>query len=329
MEPYEIALLVIACVAGAAAIFWCVINLIKPAKTCKNNPFIFGKTLISAHRGGSKINPENTERAFDHVILETDYSDIVEIDIRKTKDNILVICHDDHIDRTGILREDLSEKPSRTVKINEHNLSDLENYNLGVNFVNLDGERPYKNLSIQEAKDEKLTIMTFERFLEKYKNKREFRLYLEIKENEGENVYDLVDDIIEILNKEENLWWKNHTTIIAFNTDIVRYIYAKYTDFLIGALGHIMVPQFVNHMFGLDIFSKPTYHGVQTQMKNKKGCITMNMATRKFIKSCHNRNQTVTFWTINDAKNMKKCLAVRPDAITTDNPKLLSEIMKK
>lgn len=55
----------------------------------------------------------------------------------------------------------------------------------------------------------------------------------------------------------------------------------------------------------------------------------MNMATRKFIKSCHNRNQTVTFWTINDAKNMKKCLAVRPDAITTDNPKLLSEIMKK
>ena len=73
--------------------FFMVINMIpKKAVVEGVNPFKKNDvTLISAHRGGAFLNPENTEKAFDHVILETTYADIIEIDIHKTKDNVYVL----------------------------------------------------------------------------------------------------------------------------------------------------------------------------------------------------------------------------------------------
>lgn len=72
-----------------AAVFWAVVNIIPTKKVAEDgkNPFIAtDKTLISAHRGGAELNPENTKRAFDYVIEDTTYTDIVEIDVRTTKD---------------------------------------------------------------------------------------------------------------------------------------------------------------------------------------------------------------------------------------------------
>ena len=75
-------------------LFWVVVNIIPANKVCEENPWLGnGTTLISAHRGGSKLNPENTEKAFDYVILETDYCDIIEIDIQYTKDGVFSLVY--------------------------------------------------------------------------------------------------------------------------------------------------------------------------------------------------------------------------------------------
>ena len=54
--------------------------------------------LIVAHRGASSIAPENTLKAFQKAIeLKADY---IEFDVRKTKDDEIVIIHDGHTFRT-------------------------------------------------------------------------------------------------------------------------------------------------------------------------------------------------------------------------------------
>ncbi len=56
------------------------------------------KVLVVAHRGNWSIAPENSVAAIDSAIQMK--VDIVEIDIRKTKDGQLVLMHDDTVDRT-------------------------------------------------------------------------------------------------------------------------------------------------------------------------------------------------------------------------------------
>lgn len=56
------------------------------------------KILIIAHRGASKLAPENTLKAFQKAIdLGADY---VEFDVHLSKDNEVVIMHDDNTERT-------------------------------------------------------------------------------------------------------------------------------------------------------------------------------------------------------------------------------------
>lgn len=55
--------------------------------------------IIYSHRGESKYAPENTLSAF--YLADSLNSDGIECDIRKTKDNKLVIIHDKTIDRTS------------------------------------------------------------------------------------------------------------------------------------------------------------------------------------------------------------------------------------
>ncbi|WP_454802057.1 glycerophosphodiester phosphodiesterase family protein [Mucilaginibacter phyllosphaerae] len=56
------------------------------------------KVLVTAHRGDWRNAPENSLRAFEYAA--TMGVDIVELDLNKTKDGVLVIMHDQTIDRT-------------------------------------------------------------------------------------------------------------------------------------------------------------------------------------------------------------------------------------
>ncbi|MFT8394521.1 glycerophosphodiester phosphodiesterase [Propionibacterium sp.] len=56
-------------------------------------------TLIWAHRGASKVAPENTLPAFETAVALG--ADGVELDVQRTSDGELVVCHDEKIDRTS------------------------------------------------------------------------------------------------------------------------------------------------------------------------------------------------------------------------------------
>lgn len=56
------------------------------------------KPIIYAHRGASKYSPENTFASYKKAVEMG--ADGIEIDVHKSKDGYLIVCHDETVDRT-------------------------------------------------------------------------------------------------------------------------------------------------------------------------------------------------------------------------------------
>lgn len=78
--------------------------------------------LNYAHRGASGYCPENTMAAFEKAVELG--CDGIETDVQLTKDGILVLCHDERLDRTT----------NGTGFIAETNYSDIEKLDAGIKF---------------------------------------------------------------------------------------------------------------------------------------------------------------------------------------------------
>src|SRR5437773_11733639 len=64
--------------------------------------FAAPRPLVFAHRGGSALAPENTIEAFDNGLALG--ADGLELDVRLSRDGVVVVHHDPVLDRTTNLR---------------------------------------------------------------------------------------------------------------------------------------------------------------------------------------------------------------------------------
>ena len=125
------------------------------------------KVLVVAHRGNWSIAPENSLAAIDSAIRMK--VDIVEIDIRKTKDGQLVLMHDDTVDRTTNGTGKVKDKTLAEIKqlrlkdkdgrLTEHTVPTLEEALLtakGQIMVNLDKVIYMPVVTIDEEKSMKV-----------------------------------------------------------------------------------------------------------------------------------------------------------------------------
>ena len=64
-------------------------------RNMRRNPLVFG------HRGASAVAPENTILAFARA--RELGADGVELDVRRTADDVLVVHHDPHVDGFGVI----------------------------------------------------------------------------------------------------------------------------------------------------------------------------------------------------------------------------------
>lgn len=320
MKKFLIVLLII---VSSLGLFWGVVNIIPAYKVVEEN--VWRKddnVLISAHRGGAELNPENTKMAFDYVLKETTYTDIVEIDVWMTSDNVLVITHDKTINRVAAIENE------EEVVIEEHTYAELSQYNLGKYFEDRDGNKPYKDLSISKAKELGLTIMKFDDFLSEYNNVRDFRIFIEIK-TKDDSCREVVDYVEELIAKEENSWWRDRYMYISFNSEVYKYVLKTYPNVYVAGMGFGMAGQLIGSKLCLDSLFRTKYHSIQTSMITKVGPIGINCATKRFVNAAHKRNQTVAYWTINDVDDMQKLIDLGADIITTNAPDKLASLIGK
>lgn len=79
--------------------------------------------LVHGHRGARAMRPENTIPAFEYAIQAG--ADVLEMDVAVTKDNILVISHDPHINK------EICQGPHPGVAISQLTLAELLEYDCG------------------------------------------------------------------------------------------------------------------------------------------------------------------------------------------------------
>ena len=308
-----------------------VINMIPPKKAVENNPFLLKegeKTMLVAHRGGKKTNPENTMKAFIEAVNTYDV-DILESDLYLTKDGYLVYNHDDYIDETCDVNGDMSlkevkamikEDSSKAHYIKDYTLEELRQYNFGYYFEK-DGERPYKDLSSEEVDKENLRIVEVNELFEQfYETNKDLMFIVEIKNSGDEGGFEATDKLVKVLEKYKE--YQDQIVIGTFNPEIEDYLKEKYSYLYRGASTKGAAIFVITQMLKVNIFDTNDFACLQIPMEYDIKGVEIELNKKDYIKRAHRRNIAVQYWTINDEDDMKELIGLGCDAIMTDDLEL-------
>ncbi len=283
------------------------------------NPLITpaGVTMLSGHRAGGGIAPENTMAALINCVESDEYElDIFEFDLRMTADGHLVLLHDSTLDRTSNAVEHFGHED---VYPGDYTLAQLKELNMGDKFTTDSGESPYAGLRGQDIPDE-VRITTIEETLEYLESQGEYRYIIEIK-NSGETGYAAVDKLYSILDSYSAL---QRTVVGTFNNEVTEYMDSTYPDLPRSAGFNEAIVFYLHSFFGLKSEGFPF---VALQIPTDD--YVVNLGTSKVINYAHEHNIAVQYWTINNAEEMDYLQSIGADAIMTDVPDLGAKMLNQ
>jgi len=268
-------------------------------KHCKPGKLIPGKRpFVIAHRGGALTAPENTSEAIAKTV-EFDLADIIEIDVRLSGDKVLVVTHDEKVDRTT----------DGTGKVSSLTLAQLKRLDAGHHYTTDNGKTfPYRGKGVRiPTLDEVLARFPEENFM------------VELKDSNVQAAHELS----RVLAKHD-----------AFERVVVVMISVKHrTGTSLRKLdsriktGHTSqeISRFIAlsklHLSGL--FKT---RGLTFEVPMRK--YRVNLPTPSFIRQAQKKGVSVLVWTINDPSVMHKCIALGVDGIITDDVRTLNTLLR-
>lgn len=296
------------------------------------NPYIAeGTAMVSAHRAGSIVAPENTLNAFMLGIEEAKTGgytvDIWEFDLHITKDNQLILLHDDTLNRTSNATEVLGDDKA---KPEDYTLEELRRLNMGYNFE-LDGEYPFRNLTEEEIDAANLRICTLDEVLS-YMTSNEvaeaipaeygkFRYIIEIKNN-GKEGKKAADILYETLVEYDLL---ADVVFGTFNQDVTTYVDKNYPDMLRSSSICEVLDFWFAYLTNADLDKRGVgYCALQIPYSK-----SLNFLGKKeLIEYAHRYNIAVQYWTINEADDIEFLNSIGADCIMSDKPDVCYDVLK-
>lgn len=253
------------------------------------NQNVFDRPSITAHRGDSKVMPENTIAAFQSAIESG--ADVIELDVQYTLDKEIVVFHDATLRRLcsvnteiGLLRYDsllaydIAQKKDSldTTSIDPRFWENWEEY--GINEISA-----YH------------TIPTLEQALAFCKGRID--LNIEIKESPYNK--DIEKEIVSLLEEYD---YVEHCVIAATDTSYLKKIKARNKDIQTVYLLSVAYGSYA----GLDYID-----GVS---------IKSSFLTRKLVHDIHDNGKSVYAWTVNQSSEMERMYSLGIDSLITDYP---------
>jgi glycerophosphoryl diester phosphodiesterase len=250
--------------------------------------------LVIAHQGGDGLWPGDTLYAFEQAAAQG--VDVLEMDLHITQDGVLVISHDETVDRTT----------NGAGNIEDMTLAEIKALDAGYNWSNDGGQTyPYRGLGI--------TIPTLEEIFQAFP---EYRMTIEIKKTEGSmaapfcqliRAYGMQDKVLVASFHDERMA-EFRQTCPEVATSSARH---ETTVFV------LMSKAFLGRLYS------PAFYALQVPQES--GGITV--MTAQFVRAAHERNLRVEPWTIDDPEQMKLYIDWGVDGLITDRPDLLLEIL--
>jgi len=252
--------------------------------------YLAGAPMLVAHRGGAKLAPENTLPAFRSAVEEWG-ADMLEMDVRLTRDGRVVVIHDDTVDRTT----------DGTGLVSDFTLAEVRGLDAGYHFVDLDGRPTFRGRSVR--------VPTFGEVLDACPS-----VWLNVEAKEAAVAGPLVEEIRK--HRQE------HRVLVAAEHEENRQDARGYEgpwgassrDSALFWLLH-RVPGGGAYTPRVDVFQLP---------ERWRG---LRVVTSRFVREAHRRNIPVHVWTVDDPDDMRRLLSLGVDAIVSDRPDLLSDVL--
>ena len=240
---------------------------------------------IIAHRGLSGFYPENTMLAFKKCLNLNIYG--IELDVQKTKDNHLVVIHDEKVDRTF----------NGSGYVKDMTLKELQSLNS--RFKNYENNKDCKIPTLKEV------LILFK--------PTDFIINIELKNNKIK-YKNLEEDVVNLV---KELKMERRVIISSFrmrSLNIINTLCPKI------ARSYLISEKFYkyrlkNMIFYNAIKNKSTYINPNYVITNKK-----------FIKKCHRRDIQVLCYTVNTIEEYENLLELKVDGIFTNFPNIFPSI---
>jgi glycerophosphoryl diester phosphodiesterase len=254
------------------------------------HPYFAGSPLMVAHRGGGKLAPENTLAAFRSAVEDWG-ADMLELDVRLTRDGHVVVLHDDTVDRTT----------EGSGAVADMSLEQLRELDAGYNFLDLDGRPSFRGHGVR--------VPTLRELFEACPH---VWLNVEIKEEAVAGpLLELIRDcgeghrvLVAAAHEKHRSDARGHTGPWGANGWQVALFWLLCR--LPGRRGY--TPR-------ADVLQVPeTWRGYR-------------VVSPRFIQEAHRRNIPVHVWTVDEPEDMRRLLVWGVDAIQSDRPDLLSEVL--
>ncbi len=284
------------------------------------NPYIVktGETMVSAHRSGGGIAPENTLMAFQNCVESSSFAiSIFEFDLHLTKDGELILLHDETFDRTS----DAAEYFGKTeIKPEDYTYGELRALNMGEFFTTDSGETPYAGLRGDDIPDN-LRVVRLRDIFDYLSDYGEYRFIIEIK-NGGDLGRTAADELYSILKEYDML---ERAIIGTFHGEISEYMESEYPDMLRSAGIKEVVNFYFSSLFGIN--HEDGYYKFDA-LQIPDDDYVFNLGTTRLVNYAHKYNIAVQYWTINEPEDVKHLQSIGADAVMSDNPDMAYEVLK-
>ena len=254
------------------------------------HPYFAGAPLLFAHRGGARLAPENTLQAFEQAVHVWG-ADVIETDVRLSRDGEIVVIHDATVDRT-------TDGVGAVADLDWSTLSQLD---AGYRFVDLDGDYSFRGKGVRIPRfEDVLDALPHTRINVDAKDPSAALPLIELLHRRGETHRVLVASEFEAT-RADRLGYRGP---VSATRQQIRTFYLLLR--LPWALG--WVPR-------TDAFQIPwRWEGRQ-------------VTTAHWIRESQRRNIPVHVWTVDDPVIMRTLLDWGVDGIQTDRPDLLAQVL--
>lgn len=262
--------------------------------------FDLATPLVIGHRGAAGERPENTLPSFARALEQG--ADILETDAHPTADGQVVLFHDDTLDRTT----------NGNGPVNAQTLSALRGLDAGFRFTphgGAIGATPFRGHGVR--------IPTLDETLEAFPSAR---LNIELKENAP----GFIERTLAILREHG----REETTLLTAGEDPVMEalraeVKASGSRVALGAsIGDVL--RFVR--CAIDASAPPD---AVMALQIPADFAGKPLVTAELLKHAHLHGIQIHVWTINDAPEMERLLALGVDGIVSDFPGRLAEVIAR
>jgi len=267
------------------------------AKPIPDHPyFIPDKFLVIAHRGGPSLGPESTLYTFRKAVKLG--VDVLEMDVRSTRDGQLIILHDDTVARTT----------NATGPVQNYTLIDLKKLDAAHRWSPDNGQTfPLRNKGV--------SIPTL---AEVFKAFPQTKMNLEIKEARSSTIQSLCRLI-----RDHQM--TNNVVVASFEADALKE-FRRLCPQVATSAGASEVLLF----FGLQkVYLEAAYSPDAQALQVPETFRDLRIVNKRFIEAAHARNMRVQVWLVNDVTSMQRLLELGVDGIMTDYPQRLMEVLRK